>query len=373
MSDTLILPKGSEAEAITARDPAPTKLTGEAPATGFAEVLAGRVVAVVHSLSAGAGLTVGEERGAATILVESGKILPSAAAVDTPPAAEEIGEDVEETPFEVLVSVSTTSTAAPPRPEAASPWQDQDPVLPGIRVASGNHELGEDRLQEQIPSPRSFGQPNETAVGALPWPVRAPAGTGRPVSLPETHGQVLASAAARDGEGAGQAVFQASPGTSEPLQTEAVSKPTSFKLELPVGAKGWGEDLANRVLLLVNQRAHVAEVKLNPPHLGPMEIRVALDQDATNISFTVQGTGVREAVEAALPRLRELFSEAGVSLLDVNVAERHANDGRERREPVSGDGADTSKSDTGPDDSVGAGSGAPESAVSPRALLDAYV
>ena len=230
MSDTLILPKGSEAEAITARDPAPTKLTGEAPATGFAEVLAGRVVAVVHSLSAGAGLTVGEERGAATILVESGKMLPSDAAVDTPSAAEEVVEEVEEPPFEWVVAGLTMSTAAPPPPESLSPWQD--PALPKTRVGSGSQELGESRLQEQIPSPRSVGQMDQAAAAALPWPVRALAlaGTAPPVSLPEAHGAVPASAAAGDGEGAGQAVFQASPGASEPLQTEAVSKPTSFKL-----------------------------------------------------------------------------------------------------------------------------------------------
>jgi hypothetical protein len=370
MSDTLVLPQGSGAQAIAGRDPAPRELTGRAPTSGFAEVLEGSIVAAVHALPAATGLAAGAEAGSA-IVVDSGKRLPSDAAVDTPGAAEEVMEEVEEPPFEWVVPALTMSTAAPPPPEPLSAWQD--PALPKTRFGSGSGELVESALQEQIPSTRSLGQTDTAAVAALPWPARAQAGTTPPVSLPEVHGPVPGIAAARDGEGAGQVVFQGSPDASEPPQSGPVAKPASFKLELPVGAKGWGEDLTNRMLLLVNQRAQVAEVKLNPPHLGPMEIRVALDQDTTNISFTVQGTGVREAVEATLPRLRELLNEAGVSLLDVNVAERHANDGGARRESVSGDGADASESEAPPEDSVGTASGAPDSAESSRALLDAYV
>jgi flagellar hook-length control protein FliK len=63
------------------------------------------------------------------------------------------------------------------------------------------------------------------------------------------------------------------------------------------------------------------ELKLNPAHLGPIEVRVQMQNDQAQVSFVAQHGPVRDALEAALPRLREMFTAKGFNLVDVNVSQ----------------------------------------------------
>jgi hypothetical protein len=93
---------------------------------------------------------------------------------------------------------------------------------------------------------------------------------------------------------------------------------------IPVGQRGWDRAFGERVVWLVGQQIHAAEVKLNPPHLGPVEVRLSLTgQDAT-VSFTVTQGATRDAIEQAIPRLRELFAEQQLQIVNVDVGQRDA-------------------------------------------------
>jgi flagellar hook-length control protein FliK len=92
-------------------------------------------------------------------------------------------------------------------------------------------------------------------------------------------------------------------------------------LDTPFRQPGWDQALSERVMWVANQRFQGAEIKLNPPQLGPIEVRVQLQHEQAHISFTAQHASVREALEAALPRLREMFTANGFNLVDVNVSE----------------------------------------------------
>ena len=63
-----------------------------------------------------------------------------------------------------------------------------------------------------------------------------------------------------------------------------------------------------------------AQVKLNPANLGPMEVRIQMQNDQASIQFTSHHAVVREALEAALPRLRDMFEASGVQLVNVDVS-----------------------------------------------------
>ena len=160
--------------------------------------------------------------------------------------------------------------------------------------------------------------------------------------------------------------------------TEGASGPSStgrappLVLEHPVGSQRWGEGLSNRVLWLVNQNGQQAELRLNPPELGPLEVRIALNNDQATLHFTVHNGVVRDAVEAALPRLREGLADAGLALNDVFVAERQ---GREQADTPFGSGAKASRPMSGaggPDDEPPT-DGLHEPLLAPRGLLDFYV
>ena len=84
----------------------------------------------------------------------------------------------------------------------------------------------------------------------------------------------------------------------------------------------------------------MAELRLDPPELGSLEIRIRQKKDTTSVSFVVQSSSAREAVESALPRLRELFAEAGLSLQSMDVSERQSGE-RRGDEGDRGTGGDT--------------------------------
>jgi len=111
--------------------------------------------------------------------------------------------------------------------------------------------------------------------------------------------------------------------TPTPVTTSATPPSTalpSTTLSVPFNQAGWDKALGERVQWMAGQGIQRANIKLNPAHLGPMEIRIQIQNDQANVQFTSAHGVVRDALEAALPRLREMFDNAGVELTDVDVS-----------------------------------------------------
>ena len=77
--------------------------------------------------------------------------------------------------------------------------------------------------------------------------------------------------------------------------------------------------LGNRVVWMVSQQHQGVELHLNPPSLGPLEVRLSMNDGQANLSFATQHLPVKEAIESAAPRLREMLGESGISLGSVSV------------------------------------------------------
>lgn len=90
-------------------------------------------------------------------------------------------------------------------------------------------------------------------------------------------------------------------------------------VDLPVGQPKWGEELAQKVVWLSSQQHQVAEIRLNPAHLGPVEVTLSIMQDQATAQFSSPHLAVREAIEQALPKLREMMAENGITLGNVMV------------------------------------------------------
>jgi len=140
-------------------------------------------------------------------------------------------------------------------------------------------------------------------------------------------------------------------------------------VQVPVGGTAWGDALGQRVLMMKGQGMDRAEIKLNPPQLGPLEIRIAVTQEQTSLVLSSQHALTRDALEQALPRLREMLQDKGLELGDAEV-----NDGREEQltdDEATGDG----QSDGPGQDSKankGAQAGTPQQDIR-IGLLDEYV
>lgn len=116
---------------------------------------------------------------------------------------------------------------------------------------------------------------------------------------------------------------------------QAEAPTTRTTVNVPVGKEGWGDAVADRVTWVMQSRQPVAELQLNPPDLGPVEVRVSMNGDQASVSFFSAHAPVREALQQAVPRLNEAFASAGVSLGDVFVGAdprsgQQQSDGRQR-------------------------------------------
>lgn len=105
------------------------------------------------------------------------------------------------------------------------------------------------------------------------------------------------------------------------LGNEATTKVSVPAMNSHVYSSGWNEELGSKIVWMNNQNISAADIKLNPEHLGPISIRIDMQQDQANISFTATNSGVKEMLEASLPKLREMLGAQHLQLGDVNVSQ----------------------------------------------------
>ncbi|PKH99772.1 flagellar hook-length control protein FliK [Glaciecola sp. 33A] len=79
------------------------------------------------------------------------------------------------------------------------------------------------------------------------------------------------------------------------------------------------QQLTEKVRWMVNSRNISAEIRLDPPDLGGMNIKVNLSGDSASVSFVVQSQHARDALDQAVPRLREMLEENGIELGQSSV------------------------------------------------------
>jgi len=100
--------------------------------------------------------------------------------------------------------------------------------------------------------------------------------------------------------------------------------PATMAISQPVGEAGWGQELGQRIVWMANRSEGRAELVLTPPQMGRVEVSLTVSGDQATASFASANPVVREALEAALPRLREALAEAGIQLGQAQVGAENA-------------------------------------------------
>lgn len=93
-------------------------------------------------------------------------------------------------------------------------------------------------------------------------------------------------------------------------------------ISTPVSSAGWGEELGSKTLVMVRDGQQSAEMQLNPPNLGPLEVRLSVQNDQTSLIFVSAHASVRDAIQSALPRLSGMLAESGLSMGSVQVGDQ---------------------------------------------------
>ncbi|OUS10636.1 hypothetical protein A9Q90_00725 [Gammaproteobacteria bacterium 54_18_T64] len=127
--------------------------------------------------------------------------------------------------------------------------------------------------------------------------------------------------------------------------TQETGPQRSFTLQTPAGQPGWDAELGNRIRWMVGQNNSGVELRLNPPELGSIEVKLATEGERTSVTFISSNPAAREALEAALPRLREMFAESGMDLANADVADRGLQQEREQLAGSDGFAADADGSE----------------------------
>lgn len=99
------------------------------------------------------------------------------------------------------------------------------------------------------------------------------------------------------------------------------------------------QKLQERINIMMSKNIQRADIRLDPPELGNVQIRVNVSGEQTTVQFQVQNAQAREAIESAMPRLREMMEQQGLNLADTHVGEQ-SNDGQ-----GNGEGGGTSGSE----------------------------
>ena len=161
--------------------------------------------------------------------------------------------------------------------------------------------------------------------------------------------------------------------TSQPAQQQPALQPTqappqSYQLNHSVADARWGDALGQRLVWMSEAGIGRAEIRLNPPELGYIDVRVAVANDEARVAFNVQHGTTREALEAALPRLRELFAQQGIELADASVSQHSPGEQRQ-----AGTTADNQSGISSGEAGTGEGAGQTESVIPlGDSLIDTY-
>jgi flagellar hook-length control protein FliK len=94
----------------------------------------------------------------------------------------------------------------------------------------------------------------------------------------------------------------------------------------PLTHPAWSKDLGEQIVWMNNKAIPAAEIRLNPEHLGPISVRIDVNQDQATILFTAQHAEVKDAIEASLPKLREMLGSQQLNLTNVNISQNSTPD-----------------------------------------------
>ncbi|WP_435248770.1 flagellar hook-length control protein FliK [Vibrio sp. nBUS_14] len=84
------------------------------------------------------------------------------------------------------------------------------------------------------------------------------------------------------------------------------------------------EQVAEKVQMMMSKNLKNLDIRLDPPELGQMKIRMTMNNDVANVHFTVSSQQARDVIEQTLPRLREMLAQQGMQLADSSVQQQNS-------------------------------------------------
>jgi flagellar hook-length control protein FliK len=107
--------------------------------------------------------------------------------------------------------------------------------------------------------------------------------------------------------------------------TDAAPAPT-LKVAAGVDTPEFGQGLADRVTWMVDNNLNGAKLQVNPPQLGPIEVRIAVQGSHAQVWLPSHSAVTRDALESSAPKLREMLGAQGFGQVSVDISQRSYQD-----------------------------------------------
>jgi flagellar hook-length control protein FliK len=140
-----------------------------------------------------------------------------------------------------------------------------------------------------------------------------------------------ASAADRHASGRGDSLLSGMPGDGVAAAAQlnagtaavpdAAPAPT-LKVAAGMDTAEFGQGLADRVTWMVDNNLNGAKLQVNPPQLGPVEVRIAVQGNHAQVWLTSHSAVTRDALESSSPKLREMLGAQGFGQVSVDISQR---------------------------------------------------
>ncbi len=135
------------------------------------------------------------------------------------------------------------------------------------------------------------------------------------------------------------AIQNLAPGHTNPVaQASRANSSVPVPVDTPFNQPGWSNEVGDKLTWMVTSQRQQAELVLNPPQLGRIDVSLTVTGDQATATFASPNAAVREMLENSLPRLREILAGAGINLGESQV-------GAESQSRFGGETADNRRTD----------------------------
>lgn len=106
--------------------------------------------------------------------------------------------------------------------------------------------------------------------------------------------------------------------TNQPQQI--IEQPKSLEIPVSVIHPQWGDKFADHIAWMGNNDVKSAVIKIHPEELGPIEISVKVEKDSALVNIISHSAQVRDVMDQAVPKLRDMMSTEGLNLTEINIS-----------------------------------------------------
>lgn len=119
--------------------------------------------------------------------------------------------------------------------------------------------------------------------------------------------------------------------------------------------KDFSNAVKDKVMVMINQKIKQLEIRLDPPELGSMQVRLNLQNEQAAVNFVVQNQQAKEALEQNMDKLKDMLAQRGVDVGDANIEQRDKQSAEQDETGNGRQGAGFGENDTADEQTVMSG------------------